>query len=99
MSQSYHSASSSMDKVRLASRLENETKELAKKVKESSVMKSYKDQKGFSAYVAVTGTTGAAVRGSIDTSKSSDENRNIKSPLSISQLVGTPPTADMAKGK
>ncbi len=90
LSKSYHSASSSLDKVKLASKLESETKELAKKVKEASVMKS---RVGLPPALPM-------VRGSVDTSKSSDENRNNKSPLSMSQLMSTSPTNDGThKGK
>jgi len=83
LSKSYHSASSSMDKVKLASKLESETRELAKKVKEASVMKSYK---GMPPAIPTSG-----IRGSVDTSKSSDESRNMKSPLSMSHLMGASP--------
>ncbi len=82
LSKSYNSANSSLDKVRMASRLDNDVRELAKKVKEASGIKLHKEHR-------------AAVRGSVDTSKSSDENRNVRSPLTVSQLGGSPPNVEL----
>lgn len=89
LSKSYNSASSSLEKVKLASRLESETKELAKKVKDVSAMRALRESRA---------PPGAPIRGSVEVSKNSDENRN-KSPLSLSQLTTTPPTANIHKGK
>ena len=90
LSKSYNSASSSLDKVRLASRLENETKELARKIKESSAMKSYKDARNLAGLQPIN---------SGDRSISSEEQPNNKSSLSISQLDNTPPTSGLRKEK
>ena len=90
LSKSYHSASSSLAKAQLASRLESETKELAKKVKEGSAMRPYRDPRAPSA---------ALVRNSEEVSKASEDYRASRSPLSTSQLAATPPTGDANKPK